>query len=186
MAEEHQQAAPVGGGAALLIVGMSGDGPGAGSLALKREAVRTARAIATLREAAMTAGVPVIFVNDAATPAGTVGAERRLRPAAGEHVVVKTQFSGFHATPLAALLERLGVGRLILTGIATDIAIMFTAADAHMRGLALWVPEDAVAGTSAERHRWALELMRQSMAAETHPTSELSLSEWIAGGGDAG
>ena len=104
----------------------------------------------------------------------------RLRPREDDFFIIKPQFSGFYATNLPVLLPKLGVTRLVLTGIATDICVLFTAADAHMRDYALWVPEDAVAAASDERSRWALEIMNNSMGAQTTPTSELSLDEWIS------
>jgi len=71
------------------------------------------------------------------------------------------------------------VSRLILAGLATDICILFTAADAHMRDYALWVPEDAVAALSDERHRAALENMSEAMGAETAPTDRLTPASWL-------
>jgi nicotinamidase-related amidase len=38
-----------------------------------------------------------------------------------DYFIIKPQFSGFYATNLQVLLSKLGVSRLILTGIATDI-----------------------------------------------------------------
>jgi nicotinamidase-related amidase len=87
--------------------------------------------------------------------------------------------SGFYATNLPVLLPRLGVNRLVLTGIATDICVLFTAADANMRDYELWVPEDAVASESAERTRWALDIMRNSMGAEVRPSKAFGLEAWI-------
>lgn len=60
--------------------------------------------------------------------------------------------------------------------------MLFTAADAHMREYDLWVPEDTVASESEDRRRWALTIMRESMAAETASTSDLSLSNWLKRG----
>ncbi|HEX7753522.1 MAG TPA: isochorismatase family protein, partial [Novosphingobium sp.] len=82
------------------------------------------------------------------------------------------------ATNLPVLLPKLGVSRLILTGIATDACVLVTAADAHMRDYAIWVPEDAVAA-SDERGAWALEIMRRSLNAETAPTAKLRVETWL-------
>ena len=49
-----------------------------------------------------------------------------------------------------------------------------------MRQYDLWVPSDAVAGNHDERTRWALEIMKNSMQAQTRPTTEMSLADWIA------
>jgi nicotinamidase-related amidase len=184
------------GGAALLIIDMINDLNFPEGKAMKRDVARAASTIGKLRAEAAAANVPVIFINDnfgqwhsektrlvdhALRPESEGrSVVERLRPEKEDYFVIKPQFSGFYATNLPVLLPKLGVSRLILTGIATDICVMFTAADAHMRDYALWVPKDAVAGTSPERDAWALELMRQSMAAETCSTAELSLATWAA------
>ncbi len=49
-----------------------------------------------------------------------------------------------------------------------------------MREYDLWVPRDAVASQHEERAHWALEMMENGMSAETRPTSELSLAQWLA------
>jgi nicotinamidase-related amidase len=152
--------------------------------------------IATMRDQATAARVPVIYVNDnfgqwhsdrdrvlnyvASTP-GKATLER-LRPRDQDYFVIKPQVSGFYATNLPVLLPRLGVSRLILTGVAADICILFTAADAHMREYSLWVPEDAVASDRSEHREWALGIVKKSMGAEVRPTSEYSLEQWLAAG----
>ena len=89
---------------------------------------------------------------------------------------------------MPVLLPKLGVSQLILTGVATDICVLFTAADAHMRDYSLWIPEDAVAAEEDDRGKWALSIMRNTMAAETAPTTDLTVDAWIArfGKGRAG
>ena len=42
------------------------------------------------------------------------------------------------------------------------------------------VPGDSVASESAAHRRWALEIMRHSMCAETRPTTELALTDWLS------
>lgn len=147
-----------------------------------------------LRQQARDAKVPVIFVNDnygrwhdepsdliAYAEAGKGGdLVDAFRPAAEDYFVIKPESSGFYATTLPALLPRLGVTRLVLIGVAADICVLFTAADAHMREYDLWVPRDAVASQHDERAHWALEMMGNGMNAETCPTSELSLTDWLA------
>ena len=58
--------------------------------------------------------------------------------------IIKPRYAGFYATNLQILLPKLGVRRLVSTGIPTDAGALFTAADAHMRDRALWVREEAV------------------------------------------
>jgi nicotinamidase-related amidase len=103
-----------------------------------------------------------------------------LEPRPDDFFVIKPQFSGFYATNLPVLLPRLKASRLVLTGIAADICVLFTAADAHMREYELWVPEDCVAAAEEQRTRWALEIMRGAMKADTRPTAGQTLDAWIA------
>ena len=58
---------------------------------------------------------------------------RRLRPTARDYFVLKPKHSGFFDTTLDTLLETLRIRRVILTGIAGNICVLFTANDAYMR-----------------------------------------------------
>ncbi len=159
---------------------------------LKSKALGATSAILALRSAFERAGMPVIYVND---NFGEWHSERsrlvdraielgdpvaaRLAPEADDYFIIKPQFSGFYATNLPVLLPKLGVRRLVLTGIATDICVLFTAADAHMRDYALWIPEDCVVAETDERSRDALALMRDVMGAEIARSSDLALKDWL-------
>ncbi|MGW8140834.1 cysteine hydrolase family protein [Sphingomonas zeae] len=181
---------------ALLIIDMINDLDFEGGEDLREPAEAAAQRIVALRAAADEAGVPVIYVND---NFGHWHSERSsivdhcdredspdraliaaLRPRDSDYFIVKPQFSGFYATNLPVLLPQLGVSRVILTGVAADICVLFTAADAHMREYDLWVPGDTVASESDAHRRWALEIMQHSMCAETRPTDELPLTDWLS------
>ncbi|MFW2831259.1 cysteine hydrolase family protein [Sphingomonas sp. ID0503] len=179
---------------ALLLIDFINEMKFRGAEAMLPAAEAAAEAAARLRATADEAGVPVIYVNDnfdewhsnreLLVERCLDGPGRNMvsavKPATKDLFVIKPQFSGFYATNLPVLLPRLGVSRLILTGIAADICVLFTAADAHMRQYDLWVPRDTVAAGDAERTRWALEIMEQSMGARTDATDALSLADWIA------
>lgn len=181
---------------ALIVIDMINDLAFEGSEDLREPARAAARAIADLRDAADAAGVPTIYVNDnydqwhsersrliehALRHEGdTHPLVHRLHPRDEDYFVIKPQFSGFYATNLPVLLPRLQASRLVLTGVAADICVLFTAADAHMREYELWVPADTVASEDDQRTRWALEIMENSMGAETRPTSEFTLADWLA------
>ncbi len=94
---------------------------------------------------------------------GTRGAEvvDELKPRAGDVIVYKRTYSGFYRTPLDKTLRRFGVRHLVLTGVLTNICILYTAADAYMRGYQVCVPEDCVAALRAEDHRFALRQIRE-------------------------
>jgi nicotinamidase-related amidase len=182
--------------AALLIIDMINDLEFADGAAMFTQAWDTSHSIRALRQSSRAMGVPIVYVNDNygqwhserslivehCTRQGARGRElvERLKPEDGDFFVIKPQFSGFYSTNLPALLPRLGARRLVLTGMAADVCVLFTAADAHMREYDLWVPNDCVASPDPQRTRWALEIMKNSMKAETRSTTELDMSEWLA------
>ena len=189
-----QDCDPAPGSTALLIIDMFNTLDFSGGEAMRPAAERAADAIARLREDADRLGVPVVYVNDnydqwhsersrlVEMCRNSAGRElvNKLEPRDDDFFIIKPQFSGFYATNLPVLLPHLGASRLILTGVATDICILFTAADAHMREYDLWVPEDCTASSDEQRTDWALEIMRTSMKADTRSTTEASLKDWIA------
>lgn len=183
---------------ALLIIDMINDLDFSDGASMKPAAEAAAAAIARLREQCERHRVPVVYVNDnygqwhserskivehclREESAGS-NLIRQLAPREDDFFVIKPQFSGFYSTNLPVLLPKLGASRLILTGLAADICVLFTAADAHMREYELWVPRDTVASGNQQRTDWALEIMKNSMKAETRSTEELSLDEWLEHG----
>jgi nicotinamidase/pyrazinamidase len=87
------------------------------------------------------------------------GVVSALSPEPGDAVVEKRTYSGFHRTALDAVLRRNGVRRLELAGCVTNICILYTAADAAMRGYDVTVDERFVAGLSRKDHDFALDQM---------------------------
>src|SRR5579875_857462 len=117
-------------------------------------------AVAAALAEARGAGDPVFFICDrhladdsefrvwpAHCVAGTPGAEviAPLAPVAGERLVPKRRYSGFFGTDLDLALRERGVDDLLLTGVCTNICVLYTAADARMRGYQVAVRRDAVA-----------------------------------------
>ena len=175
---------------ALLIVDMINPLDFDGGEALRPHAEAAARRIAALAARTRERGDPVVYVNDnfmhwqadfreiVATVRGDTrgsGLAEALAPEPGDYFVLKPKHSGFLATPLEILLEKLEAGRVVVTGLATDGCVLATATDAHMREYSVHVPSDCVAAQTEERSRRALELMRDSMHMDIRP----------AGGGDA-
>jgi nicotinamidase-related amidase len=186
---------PAPGGVALLLIDVINPMDFEGADRLSRRALDASEAILRLRNEADGLGVPVVYVNDnyghwgseksrlmetcaAASETGKQLASR-LAPRSRDFFIIKPQFSGFYATNLPVLLPKLGVSRIVLTGIAGDICVLFTAADAHMRDYDLWVPADAIACEQDERTGWVLEIMRKSMAADTETTHRQTLAGWV-------
>ena len=65
------------------------------------------------------------------------------------------------------LLAHLGARSLILTGIACNFCVLFTAHDAYMRDFHLWVPCDCVASETEADNRQALAHMANACKADT-------------------
>jgi nicotinamidase-related amidase len=151
-------------------------------------ALPMAQRLAALKRRAGQAGVPAIYVNDnfgrwqsdfnkqvdhcLGNVRGRPIAEL-LRPAPDDYFVLKPKHSGFYSTALELLLAYLQVKRLILTGIAGNNCVLFTANDAYMRDYDLAVPSDCVASNTEEDNRHALLQMRQVLKADTRPSTEV-------------
>ncbi len=97
----------------------------------------------------------------------------RLRPEQDDYFVLKPKHSGFFSTTLDILLDYLGVNTVVITGIAANICVLFTANDAYMRDFRLVVPADCVASNTEEDNRYALEQMRTVLKADTRPGAEV-------------
>ena len=81
------------------------------------------------------------------------------------------------ASSLEILLRYLGTTTLVLTGMAGDYCVLFTANDAHMRDFRIIVPSDCVASEDAERNREALALMQRVLNADLTPSGELKFNQ---------
>lgn len=146
--------------------------------------------IRALREAADRTQSPTIYINDnfgewhSERSRLIARAEGRaeiapILPRPSDYFVIKPQFSGFYATNLPVLLPKLGVDRLILSGVATEMCVFVTAADAHMRDYRLWVPSDAVVSVCPSHGHAALEIMEHSMGACVAPSTDQDISRWF-------
>jgi nicotinamidase-related amidase len=176
---------------ALLLIDVINDMEFEGSEALLEFAVPMAKRIASLKERARAAGIPTVYVNDNfgrwqsdfrkvvdhCLNDGVKGEEvaRILEPAEDDYFVLKPKHSAFYATTLDTLLQYLGAHTLILTGLAGNICILFSANDAYMRDFNLFVPSDCVASNTREENDHALEQMRKVLKANTSPSTKLDL-----------
>ena len=176
---------------ALLLIDVINDLDFPEGNKLLKHALPMARRIATLKEQAKQVGIPVVYVNDNfgrwrsdfnaqvehCLKDGVLGQPiaELLRPEDDDYFVLKPKHSGFFSTTLDTLLEYLGVKTVILTGIAANICVLFTANDAYMRDLRLIVPSDCVASNTEGENRYALEQMEKVLKADIRPSGEISL-----------
>ena len=168
---------------ALLLIDFINPSLGRGDRRFTRSVLKAAQHTAALARRARRARMPVIYANDhfgnwqsnfsallESCRRGR-GCGRRLlellEPAPADYAVLKPRHSAFYGTPLEFLLDELGVRRLILTGIETDICVLCTAQDAHMRKLKVWVPRNCTASRSRARFAAALSFMKVNLKADT-------------------
>ncbi|HHT9130389.1 MAG TPA: cysteine hydrolase family protein [Candidatus Brocadiaceae bacterium] len=99
---------------------------------------------------------------------GTEGAKviKQLKPHKNDYKVAKTSYSCFYKTSLAKLLKKLGITHLIITGVVTNICVLYTAADAYMRGYRITIPQNCVAALTRVEHQFALQQMKRLFSAE--------------------
>jgi nicotinamidase-related amidase len=175
---------------ALIVLDMVSDFDFDDGDRLFDNAIRVAEPLSRLRERAREAEVPVIFVNDnfgkwqedfgAYVKSVKEGSEKGRRmmellsPKPNDYHVLKPQRSAFYGTPLEVLLLTLDVSDLIITGVTTDICVLFSAHDAYMRGYKLKVPADCTAAVEEKHHRDALALMERVVYADTASSDAIS------------
>ena len=176
---------------ALLLIDVINDLDFPEANQLLRYARPMARKILRLKQRAKKAGVPVIYVND---NFGRWRSDFRrqvlhclrdnsrgheivslLRPDEDDYFVLKPKHSGFFSTTLETLLRYLGSKKLILTGIAGNFCVLFTANDAYMRDYELIIPSDCTVSNTAKENRQALGLMRRFLKADTRSSTKVSL-----------
>ncbi len=178
---------------ALLLIDVINDMQFEGAERLVRHARPMARHLERLKHRAKEAGIPAIYVNDNfgrwrsdfrrlvdyCTTEDVPGRDisRLLRPEPQDYFVLKPMHSGFFGTTLDMLLQELGVRTLILTGVAANICVLFTANDAYMRHLRVYVPEDCVASNTLRENRYALAQMETVLKAVTTPSARLPLAK---------
>jgi nicotinamidase-related amidase len=174
---------------ALLLIDVINGFDFPGCEGLVRAAEQAAPRILTLCARARVEGVPVIYVNDnfgrwrsdfRSTVASCAEPNQPghhvtdlLKPAPSDYFVLKPRHSGFYATALEPLLDSLDAETLVLVGFATNICVLFTANDAHMRGYDVVVPSDCTASNTPGLTEQALEQMRLVAGATTPESGEL-------------
>jgi nicotinamidase-related amidase len=177
---------------ALLIIDMINAFEFDGARAMLPRALAAAKATAALKRRSRAAGVPAVYVNDnfgrwrsdfRSTLAHCLreGVPGRpiaelLKPEEDDYFVLKPKHSGFQFTTLDVLLEHLGAETLVLTGVAGNFCVLFTAHDAYMRDYHLVVPSDCIASQTREQDDYALAHMARVTKADTPLSSDIDFS----------
>ena len=168
---------------ALLLIDVINDLEFPGGQKMIPAALQMARRLLRLKQRAKKEGVPAIYVNDNFGRWKSdfhVTVQHCLRPNArgrevaqilqpddDDYFVLKPKHSGFFSTTLETLLHYLGPSTLILTGIAGNFCVLFTANDAYMRDYNLIVPRDCTVSNTSQENEAALQLMRRFLKART-------------------
>ena len=178
---------------ALLLIDVISDFEFPDGEKIFKNALPMARKIHTFKHRAKNAGVPVIYVNDNfgkwqsdfrkllehCLDKSVRGSEiaELLKPDEDDYFVLKPKHSGFYSTTLETLLEYLQSETLVLTGIATDICILFTANDAYMRDFKIVVPSDCVAAKEKKENEHALKYLEKVLKADVRPSVEINFEK---------
>ena len=176
---------------ALIIVDVINDLDFPEAKQLARFVPALADKIARLKRRAKAARVPVIYVNDnfgrwrsdfrALIEHCRKGKSRslieKLYPEQDDYFVLKPKHSGFFSSTLETLLRYLRVRRLIITGIAGNFCVLFTANDAYMRDYELAIPCDCVISNTAKENTEALQLMERYLKADTRRSQRISFGK---------
>jgi nicotinamidase-related amidase len=174
---------------ALLLIDVINDLEFDGGERLLAHALPMAACLAQFKSRAKATGIPAIYTND------NFGRWRsdfprlvqyclqpnvrgrlvvsRLTPEEDDYFVLKPKHSAFFQTNLEILLKYLGAGSLILTGMAADICVLFTANDAYMRDFRVIVPPDCIASETPEQTEQVVLLMQRVLKAEIIQSTEL-------------
>jgi nicotinamidase-related amidase len=186
---------------ALILIDVINDMEFENGAALLANALPAAKRIARLKRRARDAGVPVIYVNDNfgkwrsdfrqqlghVLEEGVRGepVAEILRPDKEDYFVLKAKHSGFYHTQLDLLVDYLHVKTIVLAGFTTDICVLFTAADAHMRDLEVIVPPDCSAAANEQEHEAALDLMSRVLDVVTIASEDVDFTQLLEPSRDA-
>jgi nicotinamidase-related amidase len=180
---------------ALLIIDMINDLEFPGGDELEKPARAAANNIAELKRQAKDLNIPVVYVNDNfgrwrsnfhdviehVLKDGVRGQPlaELLRPEPDDYFVLKPKNSAFFETTLETLLTHLDAKQLIITGLTTDSCVLFSAHDAYLRDLTLFIPADCVAAIKPTYTTDSLAHMKRVLKANITPSTELDLAALI-------
>ncbi|MBC7254078.1 MAG: cysteine hydrolase [Actinobacteria bacterium] len=166
---------------ALLVIDMLNDFIHQKGSLVVPGASRIVPRIAELSREARDQGIPVIYIADRHRPddrefqhwpphavAGTWGAEvvEELAPAEKDYLIPKRRYSAFFGTDLDTYLREMGVDKIYLTGVLTNICVYATALDAAMRNYRVAVFRDGVASLSEETDAFIFKQLEEVLQAE--------------------
>ncbi len=131
--------------------------------------------------------IPVVYVCDSHLPEdgefkiwpmhaleGSEGAKiySEISPQGRDYIVKKRRYSGFFQTDLDLLLKELKIDRLFITGLLTNVCVLFTAVDAYMRGYDTIILSDATASLTDKDQEYFINYIRNILKLKAVTTEE--------------
>ncbi|MDF2439626.1 MAG: hypothetical protein JWN98_610 [Abditibacteriota bacterium] len=179
----------------LLLIDVINDAEFDEGEQLMQFALPMAQRIVELKRRAKVANIPIIYVNDnfgrwqsdfSRVVEHCLQNDVRgrpmveiLKPGDEDYFVLKPKHSGFFSTTLDTLLDYLQAETLVMTGVAGNICVLFTANDAYMRDFHVVVPRDCIASNTLEENEHALEIMEKVLKADTRPSNQIDFVELL-------
>ncbi|MFE8704192.1 isochorismatase family cysteine hydrolase [Cytobacillus sp. FJAT-54145] len=131
---------------------------------------------------------PVIFINDhynlwqanlhkiidLCTNEQSKSVIETIHPSEKDYFLIKPKHSAFYGTALNTLLHHLNVKSLIMTGVAGNICVLFSANDAYMREFEIHVPSNCIASVSDDDNTYALRMIKNVLKGKINPLHETS------------
>jgi len=178
---------------ALIIIDMINNFDFSHGPILAKKAFRIAESIKNLKNQFNKNNLPVIFINDhynlwqadlhkiidLCQNEYSKPIFARLLPEDKDLFLIKPKHSAFFGTALNTLLHQLKVNTLIITGIAGNICVLFTANDAYMREYELFVPSDCLASADDQDNLYALTMMKNVLKARIEPSTDENYLDYI-------
>ncbi len=172
---------------ALLIIDIINDFQFKHGKALAEKTVTICPNIVKIKEMMLKKERPVIYINDhynlwqadydkimkKCRNSLSAPIIEALYPTDQDYFLIKPKHSAFFGTALHTLLSQLKVKNLVLSGIAGNICVLFTANDAYMREFGLFIPNDAIASADEQDNTYALRMMENVLKADVRPTEKL-------------
>ncbi len=172
---------------ALLIIDMINDFNFTNGPKLSEKATEITIHIKQLKQMCRSKNIPIIYINDhyqtwkadikKITEHCTNELSKKIISTIPveeyDYFLIKPHYSAFYETPLQTLLQHLEVNHLIITGIAGNICVLFTANDAYMRKFQITIPSDCIASNCDEDNYYALTMMENILKANVLPTSQI-------------
>jgi nicotinamidase-related amidase len=161
---------------ALLVIDMQNDFVLPGAPLATPRGLDVVPVIAAFADAARARGFPVVYTQEMHRPEGddfgielafepphclegSPGVEivEGIKPQPGDlRIGHKRRYNGFFGTELDLVLRCRGIENLLITGVCTDICVISTVHHARDLDYRCFVIEEAVDGTTAERHKAGL------------------------------